>query len=269
MIDITLTYLNSSTSTSQFQYTHILTPLIAFLGASQVTKLSHRSHTNAGGKRKECCQSREGEGAKRPLPFSLPLHFIAHTLLPDCSLSQTTCQAPPFPLYLLPPFFTLKQYLIYPLHVIGISRSTCTPPPPHYHPIVSYPQNRTPARPHPSPLQVIGITKSHCKLGLTATLVREDERIGDLNFLIGPKLYEANWLDLTNAGHIANVQCAEVWCEMTKVGTYICDIHNGGGGGKLAGVVQQQDGMIAADGSFPLVAANAGKWGGGKLAGVG
>lgn len=65
--------------------------------------------------------------------------------------------------------------------------------------------------------QVIGITKSHCKLGLTATLVREDERIGDLNFLIGPKLYEANWLDLTNAGHIANVQCAEVWCEMTEV----------------------------------------------------
>lgn len=35
--------------------------------------------------------------------------------------------------------------------------------------------------------------KSHCKLGLTATLVREDERIGDLNFLIGPKIYEANW----------------------------------------------------------------------------
>jgi DNA excision repair protein ERCC-3 len=32
----------------------------------------------------------------------------------------------------------------------------------------------------------------------------------------GPKLYEANWLDLTKAGHIANVQCAEVWCPMTK-----------------------------------------------------
>jgi DNA excision repair protein ERCC-3 len=64
--------------------------------------------------------------------------------------------------------------------------------------------------------KVIGIVKSHCKLGLTATLVREDERIGDLNFLIGPKMYEANWLDLTKAGHIANVQCAEVWCPMTK-----------------------------------------------------
>jgi len=32
---------------------------------------------------------------------------------------------------------------------------------------------------------VIGIVKAHCKLGLTATLVREDELIGDLNFLIG------------------------------------------------------------------------------------
>ena len=32
---------------------------------------------------------------------------------------------------------------------------------------------------------MIGIVKAHCKLGLTATLVREDERIGDLNFLIG------------------------------------------------------------------------------------
>ncbi|GAB4818176.1 hypothetical protein N2152v2_005222 [Parachlorella kessleri] len=64
--------------------------------------------------------------------------------------------------------------------------------------------------------KVIGIVKAHCKLGLTATLVREDQLITDLNFLIGPKLYEANWLDLTRAGHIANVQCAEVWCPMTR-----------------------------------------------------
>ena len=34
-------------------------------------------------------------------------------------------------------------------------------------------------------LQVIGIVKAHCKLGLTATLVREDQLITDLNFLIG------------------------------------------------------------------------------------
>jgi len=41
--------------------------------------------------------------------------------------------------------------------------------------------------------KVLGVIKAHCKLGLTATLVREDERIEDVNFLIGPKLYEANW----------------------------------------------------------------------------
>lgn len=63
--------------------------------------------------------------------------------------------------------------------------------------------------------RVLTIVQAHCKLGLTATLVREDDKIQDLNFLIGPKLYEANWLELQNAGYIAKVQCAEVWCPMT------------------------------------------------------
>ncbi|KAF2652045.1 TFIIH basal transcription factor complex helicase XPB subunit [Lophiostoma macrostomum CBS 122681] len=56
---------------------------------------------------------------------------------------------------------------------------------------------------------------THSKLGLTATLLREDDKIDDLNFLIGPKLYEANWQELSEQGHIAKVQCAEVWCQMT------------------------------------------------------
>lgn len=64
--------------------------------------------------------------------------------------------------------------------------------------------------------RVLTTVAAHCKLGLTATLVREDDKIDDLNFLIGPKLYEANWLDLAHQGHIANVQCAEVWCDMTS-----------------------------------------------------
>lgn len=64
--------------------------------------------------------------------------------------------------------------------------------------------------------RVITTIKAHAKLGLTATLVREDDKIGDLNFLIGPKLYEANWMDLAQKGHIAKVQCAEVWCPMTS-----------------------------------------------------
>ncbi|KAJ3206044.1 hypothetical protein HDU67_008419 [Dinochytrium kinnereticum] len=64
--------------------------------------------------------------------------------------------------------------------------------------------------------KVLTIVAAHSKLGLTATLVREDDKIGSLNYLIGPKLYEANWMDLASKGFIANVQCAEVWCEMPK-----------------------------------------------------
>lgn len=56
---------------------------------------------------------------------------------------------------------------------------------------------------------------AHTKLGLTATLLREDDKINELNFLVGPKLYEANWMELAEQGHIAKVQCAEVWCPMT------------------------------------------------------
>ncbi|KAI6209221.1 General transcription and DNA repair factor IIH helicase subunit XPB [Aphelenchoides besseyi] len=63
--------------------------------------------------------------------------------------------------------------------------------------------------------RVLTIVRAHCKLGLTATLVREDDKITDLNFLIGPKIYEANWMDLQRVGYIAKVQCAEVWCPMT------------------------------------------------------
>ena len=63
--------------------------------------------------------------------------------------------------------------------------------------------------------RVLSTISSHCRLGLTATLVREDDKIADLNFLIGPKLYEANWMELWNNGYLARVQCAEVWCQMT------------------------------------------------------
>uniref|UniRef100_A0A915IAE6 DNA 3'-5' helicase n=1 Tax=Romanomermis culicivorax TaxID=13658 RepID=A0A915IAE6_ROMCU len=63
--------------------------------------------------------------------------------------------------------------------------------------------------------RVLTIVQAHCKLGLTATLVREDDKITDLNFLIGPKIYEANWMELQKNGYIARVSCAEVWCLMT------------------------------------------------------
>ena len=63
--------------------------------------------------------------------------------------------------------------------------------------------------------KVTGTVRAHCKLGLTATLVREDDKVTDLNYIVGPKLYEANWMELADQGHIAKVQCAEVWCPMS------------------------------------------------------
>ena len=63
--------------------------------------------------------------------------------------------------------------------------------------------------------EIMSKIKSHCKLGLTATLVREDDKIKDLKFLVGPKLFEANWLELQNQGYLAKVQCIEIRCEMT------------------------------------------------------
>jgi len=56
----------------------------------------------------------------------------------------------------------------------------------------------------------------NCKLGLTATLLREDGKIKDLWFILGPKLFEANWLDLQRDGFIALVSCHEVRVKMTR-----------------------------------------------------
>ena len=58
--------------------------------------------------------------------------------------------------------------------------------------------------------------RSHCKLGLTATLIREDNKIEDLQFYIGPKLYEENWIELTKKGFLARVQCIEIRVNMAK-----------------------------------------------------
>ncbi|AFP65559.1 DNA repair helicase (nucleomorph) [Chroomonas mesostigmatica CCMP1168] len=65
--------------------------------------------------------------------------------------------------------------------------------------------------------KVLGIIKSHCKLGLTATLLREDRKVGDIGFLIGPKLFETNWLDLEHIGFLATARCAEICCQMPSI----------------------------------------------------
>jgi DNA excision repair protein ERCC-3 len=48
------------------------------------------------------------------------------------------------------------------------------------------------------------------RLGLTATLVREDGKEEEVFCLIGPKRYDAPWKDLERRGFIAAVQCTEV-----------------------------------------------------------
>ncbi len=48
------------------------------------------------------------------------------------------------------------------------------------------------------------------RLGLTATLIREDGRQGDVFALIGPKKYDVPWKDLEKQGWIASARCVEV-----------------------------------------------------------
>ncbi|AKK10636.1 DNA repair helicase XPB [Corynebacterium uterequi] len=57
--------------------------------------------------------------------------------------------------------------------------------------------------------------QSRRRLGLTATLVREDGRESDVFSLIGPKRYDAPWKELENAGFIATADCVEVRTTMT------------------------------------------------------
>ena len=54
------------------------------------------------------------------------------------------------------------------------------------------------------------------RLGLTATLIREDGREGDVFSLIGPKRYDAPWKDIEAQGWIAPAECVEVRVTLTE-----------------------------------------------------
>ncbi|AKK05267.1 DNA/RNA helicase, superfamily II [Corynebacterium mustelae] len=58
--------------------------------------------------------------------------------------------------------------------------------------------------------------QSRRRLGLTATLVREDGQEGDVFSLIGPKRYDAPWKDLEQQGFIATAECIEVRTTLTE-----------------------------------------------------
>lgn len=53
------------------------------------------------------------------------------------------------------------------------------------------------------------------RLGLTATLVREDGREHDVFTLIGPKRYDAPWREIEAQGYIAPADCVEVRVTLT------------------------------------------------------
>jgi DNA excision repair protein ERCC-3 len=58
--------------------------------------------------------------------------------------------------------------------------------------------------------------QSRRRLGLTATLVREDGQEGDVFSLIGPKRYDAPWKDVESQGWIAPADCVEVRVTLTE-----------------------------------------------------
>ncbi|NOY25563.1 MAG: DEAD/DEAH box helicase [Oligoflexia bacterium] len=66
---------------------------------------------------------------------------------------------------------------------------------------------------HLLPAPVFGATaglQGRRRLGLTATLVREDGREGDVFSLVGPKRYDLPWQVLEQGGFIATTSCWEV-----------------------------------------------------------
>jgi DNA excision repair protein ERCC-3 len=54
------------------------------------------------------------------------------------------------------------------------------------------------------------------RLGLTATLVREDGREADVFSLIGPKKYDVPWRELEHQGWIATAECHEIRVGLTE-----------------------------------------------------
>jgi DNA excision repair protein ERCC-3 len=76
---------------------------------------------------------------------------------------------------------------------------------------------------HMLPAPVFRVTseiQSKRRLGLTATLVREDGLEGDVFSLIGSKKYDLPWKTLEKAGYIATAYCTEIRVNMEGAGRH-------------------------------------------------
>jgi DNA excision repair protein ERCC-3 len=58
--------------------------------------------------------------------------------------------------------------------------------------------------------------QSRRRLGLTATLVREDGMEGEVFSLIGPKRFDVPWKEIESQGYIAPAECVEVRATLTE-----------------------------------------------------
>jgi len=69
----------------------------------------------------------------------------------------------------------------------------------------------------PAPVfQITATLQARRRLGLTATLVREDGREDDVFALIGPKKVDIPWKELESEGWIAKARCTEIRLPMTE-----------------------------------------------------
>src|SRR6185312_6513116 len=69
----------------------------------------------------------------------------------------------------------------------------------------------------PAPVfRVTAEVQARRRLGLTATLVREDGREADVFSLIGPKKYDVPWRELEQQGWIATAECHEIRVGLTE-----------------------------------------------------
>lgn len=69
----------------------------------------------------------------------------------------------------------------------------------------------------PAPIfKVTANLQARRRLGLTATLIREDGKERDVFSLIGPKKYDISWKVLESQGWIATAECVEIRVDMTS-----------------------------------------------------
>ena len=63
--------------------------------------------------------------------------------------------------------------------------------------------------------RIMSQVHARCVLGLTATLLREDDKVQNLTHLVGPKLYEVSRNYLVQQNYLAQVSCVQLTCTMT------------------------------------------------------